>query len=895
MKKRYLLASFIMILSLIMPLISYAAPGLSSVSGQCSDGNQLTISGVGFGSTGPNIAIFDDFEGGSNSSTIRTGSNSATVGQWNSVGTNAPYYDDNHTVSGSLAFQANCSSGAPTAKIHASASFSEAREFFGTWWVYLPAGEYFPGEGGGIGTNWKQVWFRRDSGPTDTSDVICSTILGSGSSSSGAITGNCVGGYTEYAHPQTKGVWCRTQFYWVGSNTGNGTCYLSYLHYNGTNRTVVALDDVGINNACDSTPYHTVYLGAYGRSAGGQSHPTYDDFYVASGSGCRARVEIGNRSNYSDCTNLTICTVDSWSSNSIVATVRQGAFSANESAYVFVVDASGEVSDGYPVVIGSSGGSSIEDTAGPVATAFNPAGGTTGVSVGTDVVVALQDTGSGVDQSTIEMMVDSEEVYPAITGSPASYTLTYNPQVDFGYNTSVPVIINARDLAGNAMSQVSYTFTTSPEQDTTLPTINITSPTNISSYTTGSGTISLSGNASDNMGLSSVSWVNSRGGLGNATGTANWSINNITLYSGENSIIVTACDSSGNTNSDLITVTYASSSDPGNPSVSSLNSSFINGSLITINGSGFGTHPDYSPSHDYLARFYDNFESGTLNNNAGYWDVGDQSGVVIDNGAINRTNSDYCARQERGDTSKKTILGHYGDNTQRQLYISGWRWFEDFNTIDGTNAKMFRVWSSVSTDYNWVSFIDGPTNWQTGHFGWTIETEHTLAGNVYYGTFGQEFRESWHFYEILLDQDNDVITVWMDGDEKLRATPSDWGTFNPHAIVFDRYSHETDSPYTYTDDCYISNTQARVMLGNNPTFAGSNHREIQIPYSWSDNSVTMRCNQGSFSSNDTAYLYVIDAQGNINEDGYPINFSGGVSADTTPPASPSGISTNIID
>lgn len=330
------------------------------------------------------------------------------------------------------------------------------------------------------------------------------------------------------------------------------------------------------------------------------------------------------------------------------------------------------------------------------------------------------------------------------------------------------------------------------------------------------------------------------------------------------------------------------------PNISSVSGAgmYQTGNTITISGTGFGAHRDYSPSHQYLANYFDDFESGALNRSAGFWDVGDQSGIVLDNGPRNRANSTYCARQERGDTTKKTILGHYGDSTQRQLYIYGWRWFQDFNTVDGTNAKIFRVWSSYSSDYNWVMGVLGPTAWQTGRFGWTIETSHTVAGNVYYGSLGSEFRESWHLYEIFIDRENNLITVWMDGQEKLRASPADWGTFNPYAIIYDRYSHETDSPYTYTDDCYISHTQARVMIGNSPQFSSATHREIQLPLSWTDTSVSIRFNRGSFPSADTVYLYVVDGAGGVNASGYPIQLSGTVT-DTTPPARPTGVTVTI--
>jgi len=92
--------------------------------------------------------------------------------------------------------------------------------------------------------------------------------------------------------------------------------------------------------------------------------------------------------------------------------------------------------------------------------------------------------------------------------------------------------------------------------DTQPPAIQITSPTSSPTYSTGSSPISIGGTASDNTSVSSVTWSNSRGGSGTATGTDSWTVTGITLYSGDNIITVTAYDPSGNTGTDSITVTY---------------------------------------------------------------------------------------------------------------------------------------------------------------------------------------------------------------------------------------------------------------------------------------------------------------------------------------------------
>ena len=83
--------------------------------------------------------------------------------------------------------------------------------------------------------------------------------------------------------------------------------------------------------------------------------------------------------------------------------------------------------------------------------------------------------------------------------------------------------------------------------------------TNTTYFTTSA--ISLSGTDSDNIGVSSVSWVSNKGGSGTASGTTNWSISGISLSHGKSNVItVTVTDGANNTGTDTITVTYNTSS-----------------------------------------------------------------------------------------------------------------------------------------------------------------------------------------------------------------------------------------------------------------------------------------------------------------------------------------------
>ncbi len=113
--------------------------------------------------------------------------------------------------------------------------------------------------------------------------------------------------------------------------------------------------------------------------------------------------------------------------------------------------------------------------------------------------------------------------------------------------------VRAIDVAGNVdPTPASYTWTS----DVSSPTITITSPTLNPTYTTGSSPLSLGGTASDNNGVTQVTWANDRGGSGTASGTASWSASGIILQSGTNVLTVMARDAAGNTGTDALTVSY---------------------------------------------------------------------------------------------------------------------------------------------------------------------------------------------------------------------------------------------------------------------------------------------------------------------------------------------------
>lgn len=84
---------------------------------------------------------------------------------------------------------------------------------------------------------------------------------------------------------------------------------------------------------------------AWNRGPAEDIHSWIDDVYISSSP---ARIEIGDNPNWNSCTHREIQIPTAWSDGSATITVNQGSFT-NGTAYLFVVDESGEASQGYPI------------------------------------------------------------------------------------------------------------------------------------------------------------------------------------------------------------------------------------------------------------------------------------------------------------------------------------------------------------------------------------------------------------------------------------------------------------------------------------------------------------------------------------------------------------------
>jgi hypothetical protein len=158
--------------------------------------------------------------------------------------------------------------------------------------------------------------------------------------------------------------------------------------------------------------------------------------------------------------------------------------------------------------------------------------------------------------------------------------------------------------------------------------------------------------------------------------------------------------------------------------------------------------------------------------------------------------------------------------------------------------------------------------------------------------FGYAPMGTWHRFDIYVDltkPDGQKIHNWyVDGKKAPRvnqyynsdAALTSSGVidgFNYLSWLMYQFQGDDAHPWPqYMDDAYADFTQARVELSEHASWDDtSQHRkELQIPISWSDSSITVTVNQGQFVSGQTAYLYVIDDAGAVNQAGYPVTISG---------------------
>ena len=114
----------------------------------------------------------------------------------------------------------------------------------------------------------------------------------------------------------------------------------------------------------------------------------------------------------------------------------------------------------------------------------------------------------------------------------------------------------ARALRKTATGPLAPCFAEPDGLDHQAPTVFITSPTPLGGIATTLASIAVGGDASDDVGVTGLTWESNQGAGASLVPAASWSIPDVALVVGDNRITVTATDAAGNVGTDVLDVTY---------------------------------------------------------------------------------------------------------------------------------------------------------------------------------------------------------------------------------------------------------------------------------------------------------------------------------------------------
>ncbi len=314
------------------------------------------------------------------------------------------------------------------------------------------------------------------------------------------------------------------------------------------------------------------------------------------------------------------------------------------------------------------------------------------------------------------------------------------------------------------------------------------------------------------------------------------------------------------------------------PSIVSHQGTVVRGESLTLQGADFGGHPDYSPDiDDLLAVAFQDFEAGQLEGPGFYLQDSAWGGLktmeLSDQGA--RSGSHYYLKKFFNE-GRLGSLDHQQQGTTGTWFVSFWFMIEP----DTQSGKFWRIWGADTDIY----LSSGCTN-------------TFLRGYAEFGPDAQPVWSSpdslepgrWHRLDIEMSEETGMFTLWM--DTKLEWSQpwvvsgfgGDGHTISFGGMIDDPNDTDTtgdclgfDGSYN-DDDLFIDYTLARVELcTNGPDWSEREHCEIQLPTAWSDDSITVRVNQGALDPMSDLWAYVVDEQGEVSE-GYliPGSQSGG--------------------
>lgn len=534
--KKYLIALLIW----LFPAVCLAAPSITGVSGTFTNDQTITISGSGFGT---NSGISTSTWLGGPTGNIESGTDEApfSASGWSALTTSwvPTRYDSAEKWSGSNSIRFSRINGfgaaGETDDIPIPWRYGSGTTY-DSWYISFYAKVANPS----VGT-WGQWKIFRLSGASNVVDAA-GTLVGSIYASTRYLSNMCLSSdpssTTCYAVDDTdkaqipdasydKAAWQKIEL-WYKENSASGAedgcIYLAKTNASGsitigTNRTDWETRAAGI-----STKKSYFWLQNWLGSNILDGDAWIDDVHVQRGS--RAHAIIAKGSTFtSRGLNEDLIPV-TWAAGAITATFNAGgAFSTGQPFYVYVINDDGTYNaagDG-PYTVGDLGEG---DTTPATISSPLPTGVQTCTTDPRNVTLQVTtNENATVKYSTTDQAYDSMANTFSTTGE-----LSHSTVVSNACGGSYTYYCRSMDGAGNkntSSTPISYSVEAAvPEEDTTLPTVTITSPADdphedTTQYVTVSGTSSAHG-------VKTISTIAASGPtfqtVGSVTGTTSWSV-----------------------------------------------------------------------------------------------------------------------------------------------------------------------------------------------------------------------------------------------------------------------------------------------------------------------------------------------------------------------------------
>ena len=156
----------------------------------------------------------------------------------------------------------------------------------------------------------------------------------------------------------------------------------------------------------------------------------------------------------------------------------------------------------------------------------------------------VTDADSGVNPSTIKLIIDSQTITTGITKTQSgkNYTCSYTPTTALSDGTHI-IKISASDYDGNVATQKSVTFTV----DTVPPELSVSAP--VDNLVTNQSSLVVKGTTNDVTSSPVTLTIKLNGGTEQTVevGSDGSFTKTLTLVTGENTIVITAKDGAGKT------------------------------------------------------------------------------------------------------------------------------------------------------------------------------------------------------------------------------------------------------------------------------------------------------------------------------------------------------------